>query len=262
MKDTSIALSFVWKRWHNSIYRIPIGEEFTLTDFTFTDEQGQSQTWDIYDIATYATSYQLTNSRPGLTPYIERESKRTFIGFIAEFEKRFSDNWMLNASYSYGKEKSWPTGVNPNTLVAFDRWGGEPVAYPFHIFKAYGTFLLPWDIKLSPTFSWRSAFGGEGLGDGRWEAEVRASGITNRPEVNIEKPNSRKLPDYIALDLRMEKSFTIQGDLRLAGYLDVYNVFNRQKAIDVQDRLTNPDFGLAYDVNYGREFRLGIRLYF
>jgi hypothetical protein len=60
----------------------------------------------------------------------------------------------------------------------------------------------------------------------------------------------------------MEKSFTIQGDLRLAGYLDVYNVFNRQKAIDVQDRLTNVDFGLAYDVNYGREFRLGIRLYF
>jgi outer membrane receptor protein involved in Fe transport len=165
---------------------------------------------------------------------------------------------MLNASYSYGKEKFWPTGTNPNDLVAFDRWGGEPIAYPFHIFKVYGTFLLPWDIKFSPSFFWRSAFDG----DGRWEPEVRASGITGNPLVDIEIPNSRKLPAYIALDLRMEKSFTIQGNLRLAGYLDVYNVFNRQRATDVQDRLTNQDFGLAYDVNYGREFRLGIRLYF
>jgi hypothetical protein len=180
------------------------------------------------------------------------------MGFIVEFEKRFSDNWMLNASYSYGKEKSWPTGTDPNSLIAFDRWGGEPVSYPFHIFKAYGTFVLPWDIKFSPSFFWRSAFDG----DGRWNAIVRASGITGRPTVDVEKPNSNKLPSYIALDLRLEKSFTIQGDLRLAGYLDVYNVFNRQKAIEVQDRLTNDDFGLAYDVNYGREFRLGVRLYF
>ncbi|HEB34412.1 MAG TPA: TonB-dependent receptor [Candidatus Aminicenantes bacterium] len=259
MADTSVALSFVYKRWYNSISRVNIGEVFDLTDFTFTDEQGQSQTWDIYDRTTEASTYSLTNPRPGDTPYIERESKQTYMGFIAEFEKRFSDNWMLNASYSYGKEKFWPTGTDPNDLVGFDRWGGEPVAYPFHIFKVYGTFLLPWDIKFSPTFNWRSAF----TGDGRWEADVRAPGsITGRPTVNIEIPNSNKLPSYIALDLRMEKSFTIQGDLRLAGYLDIYNVLNRQKATSVQSRLTYSDFGLATGVNYGREFRLGIRLYF
>jgi hypothetical protein len=258
MQDTSIALSFVYKRWYNSISRVNIGELFTLTDFTFTDEQGQSQTWDIYDRTTEADTYLLANPQPGLTPYIVRESKQTYTGFIAEFEKRFSDKWMLNASYSYGKEKFWPTGTNPNDLVDFDRWGGEPVSYPFHIFKVYGTFLLPWDIKFSPTFNWRSAFDG----DGRWEADVRVSGVTGRPTVNIEIPNSNKLPSYIALDLRMEKSFTIHADLRLAGYLDIYNVFGRQKATSVQSRLTNPDFGLAYGVNYGRELRLGIRVYF
>jgi hypothetical protein len=258
MQDTSVALSLVWKRWYNSISRVNIGEAYDLTTFTFTDAQGQSQTYDIYDQTASATSFVLTNPRPGQNPYIARESKKTFLGFVAEFEKRFSDNWMLNASYSYGKEKSWPTGTDPNSLIAFERWGGTPVAYPFHIFKVYGTFLLPADIKLSPSFFWRSAFDG----DGRWEAEVRASGIQDRPEVDIESPNSNKLPDYIALDLRVEKSFTIQGNLRLAGYLDVYNVLGRQRAISVQDRLTNPDFGLAYDVNYGREFRLGVRLYF
>ena len=179
------------------------------------------------------------------------------MGFIAEFEKRFSNNWMLNASYSYGKEKLYATGTDPNSLLAFDRWGGA-FAYPFHIFKVYGTFLLPADIKFSPSFFWRSAFDG----DGRWEAEVRASGITGNPLVDIEKPNSNKLPAYISLDLRLEKSFTIQGNLRLSGYLDVYNVLNRQRATDVQARLTNPDFGKAFDVNYGREFRLGVRVYF
>jgi hypothetical protein len=262
MKDTSVALSFVWKRWYNSISRVKIGEVFTLTGFTFQDAQGQTQTWDIYDRTTPAERYILTNPRPGLTPYIERESKRTFMGIIAEFEKRFSNNWMINASYSYGKEKLWPTGIDPNDLVAFDRWGGEPVAYPFHIFKTYGTFVLPWDIKFSPSFFWRSAFGGGADADGRWEAEVRASGITGNPIVDIEKPGSNKLPDYIALDLRVEKSFPIKGDLRIAGYVDVYNIFNRQRATLVQARLTNPDFGKAYDVNYGREFRLGVRFYF
>jgi hypothetical protein len=146
--------------------------------------------------------------------------------------------------------------------VAFDRWGGAPVSYPFHIFKVYGTFNLPWDIKFSPTFNWRSAYGGDGLGDGRWEADVEVYRITGSPTVDIEKPNSNKLPDYIALDLRVEKSFTIKGDLRLAGYLDVYNVFNRQRAINVQDRITYSDFGQALDVNYGRELRLGVRFYF
>jgi hypothetical protein len=257
-RDTSVAVSFVWKRWYNSISRVNIGEVFTLTDFTFQDVQGQSQTWDIYDRTTPADSYYLTNPRPGLTPYIARESKKTYVGFIVEFEKRFSDNWMLNSSYSYGKEESWPTGTNPNSLVNYDRWGGAPVSYPFHIFKVYGTFSLPWDIKFSPSFFWRSAW----TGDGRWEADVRAATITGNPIVDIEKPGSNKLPSYASLDLRVEKSFTIKGDLRLAGYLDVYNVLNRQKATNVQARVTNPDFGKAYDANYGREFRLGVRFFF
>jgi len=262
MKDTSVALSFVWKKWNNFIYRVPIGEVFTLTDFTFQDAQGQDQTWDIYDRTTPAATYIVTNPRPGLTDYIERKNKRTYLGFIAEFEKRFSDNWMLNASYSYGKEKSWPSGFVPNNEVAFDRWGGAPVSYPFHIFKVFGTFNLPWDIKFSPTFNWRSAYGPEGQGDGRWEAEVKVYSIVGSPTVNIEKPNSNKLPDYIALDLRVEKSFTIKGDMRLAGYLDVYNVFNRQRAVDVEDRIDYPEYGKALDVNYGRELRLGVRFYF
>jgi len=257
IKDTSIALSFVWKRWYNSISRINIGEEFELTEFTFKDEQGQTHTWQIYDRTSPAGSFLLANPQPGLTPYIVRETKKTYMGFIAEFEKRFSNNWMLNASYSYGKETTWPTGTNPNDLLDLERWGGEPITYPFHIFKMYGTFILPWDIKFSPTFNWRTAW----TGDGRWEKTIRAP-VTGNPIVNVEKPGSNKLPAYIALDLRMEKSFTIKDDLRLAGYLDVYNVFNRQKATAVQTRITNPDFGKAYDVNYGREFRIGVRFYF
>jgi len=226
MRDTSIALSFVWKRWHDSITRVNIGEEFELTKFTFTDVNGQSQTWDIYDRTAPADSFIVTNPRSGLTPYIERASKKTYMGFVAEFEKRFSNNWMLNASYSVGKEATWPTGTNPNGLVDLDRWGGEPVSYPFHIFKVYGTFVLPWDIKFSPTFFWRSAWSG----DGRWEAQYRVTTVGGNPIVNIEKPGSRKLPSYISLNLRVEKSFPLKGDLRLAGYVDIYNVFNRQRA--------------------------------
>ncbi len=255
--DISVALSFVWKRWYNSISRLNIGEEFTLTDFTYQDEEGQSHTWEIYDRTTPADTYLLSNPQPGLTPYIERESKKTYMGFIAEFEKRFSNNWMLHASYSYGKETTWPTGTNPNSLLDLERWGGEPVTYPFHIFKMYGTFVLPWDIKFSPTFNWRTAW----TGSGRWTPQVRAP-VTGNPTVNIEKLGSNLLPAYISLDLRAEKSFAIKGDLRLAGYLDVYNVFNRQRETSVQARITNTDFGKAYDCNYGREFRFGVRFYF
>lgn len=264
-RDTSISLSFIWKKFRDQITQVRIGEEYELTKFTFTDLNGQTQTWDIYNLVIPADRYIVTNPRPGLNPYIVRESKKTYIGFVVEFEKRFSNNWMLNASYSIGKEKLWPTGTNPNALVDLDRWGGEPVSYPFHIFKMYGTFVLPWDIKLSPSFFWRSAYGGAGDADGRWEPQVKAygiSGISGNPIVSIEKPGSRKLPSYIDLDLRVEKGFPIKGDLRLATFLDVYNVFNRQKAILVQTRITNPDFGKAYDVNYGREFRLGLRFYF
>ncbi len=61
------------------------------------------------------------------------------------------------------------------------------------------------------------------------------------------KPNSRRLPLFHQLDMRVDKSWQFQ-DWRLSAYLDVYNVYNNQAVED-----------LAYNYNYTQEtFQTGL----
>src|SRR5262249_22299758 len=45
--------------------------------------------------------------------------------------------------------------------------------------------------------------------------------------------NSIRLPDFIQLDLRLERTFTFRGGLSLNAYLDVQNITNRKNPEEV-----------------------------
>ncbi len=95
----------------------------------------------------------------------------------------------------------------------------------------------------------------------RWARNLRAPVLGN-PTVNIEKPGTALLPTIVNFDIRVEKTFTFKGDLRLGFLLDVYNAFNLGYETRLVSRVTSPSFGKADRDNYGRLYQASIRIYF
>ena len=249
MRNTLGGISFIWKKWKNFLYRINAGDTYEKVMFTFTDENGNVQTAEAYNKTSPSSEdrFYITNPKAADYNSVIMDPKRDYIGFILEFDKKFSNKWMLNASYTYSKTTRNSTSRNPNSQMnsLFD--------WPVHHFKAYGTFVLPFDINVSPYFQW--------LSGGRWTRTIKAP-VRGSPTINIEKSGTNKLPNTVNLDIRIEKNFSIKGDLRLGFMADIFNVFNRGRETGVVSLITSSNFGKAYRFNSGRLYRVGIRFYF
>lgn len=81
--------------------------------------------------------------------------------------------------------------------------------------------------------------------------------------VNAEERGSRRLPDTVQLDLRLEKAFKIRN-VTLAAFADCFNVFNQGVAASVWTNSSNPTypFERMLTINTPRMFQLGARIEF
>jgi hypothetical protein len=256
-KDVSLGLTFVWKRWKNFIFNINRGSTYDPVIFPYTDENGNPQTGQAYNRTSSPDQdeFYITNPDADLYSSVAQEPEKKYVGLIFEFEKRFSNNWMLNASYTYYKTtaNNWLAGwntypsSNPNASV------NSLAGYPEHNIKVFGTFILPLKIRLSPFFQFRSGF--------RWTRSIQAP-VAGNPYVFVETRGTQKLSNLIGIDLKIEKDFTIQNDFRVGIFTDIYNLLNRAEEWAVIQSISSQNLGKAVSVTQGRLFRIGLRLYF
>jgi hypothetical protein len=254
MRDTSAGISFVWRNWKNFLYRINSGAKYQLVQFNYKDEKGIPGTAVAYNKTSpsSADTFLITNPKAGIYDSIIADPQRKWWGIIFEFEKRFSNRWMINASYTFSKLKATSTNADPNRQLN-EVWNGKPVDYPFHNVKIYGSVVLPFEITISPTFVYMTG--------GRWTRNVTAP-VRGNPTINIEKPNLEKYSDVINFDLRAEKTFKFTGDFRVGFIVDLYNALNLAQDTGVVSQVTSPNYGLVNNFNLGRQLRVGIRFYF
>ena len=260
-KDTSLGVSFIWKKWKNFLYRINSGATYEKVEFTFDDEKGIEHTMDAYNKTSpsSADKFYVTNPKAGIYDSIIMDPQRKYIGFIVDFTKRFSNKWMLSGSYAAYKTTSNSTSRNPNAQI------NSLAGYTNHTFKIYGTVVLPFDIIVNHYFQYLyglTLLPGDGYRTGgRWARTVRAP-VQGSPTVKIEKIGTNKLPDTINLDIKLEKQFTIKDEYRIGILVDVVNIFNRGKETDLVSLITSSNFGKATRFNPGRLYRVAIRFYF
>jgi hypothetical protein len=107
---------------------------------------------------------------PG-TPYLPK-AKREYLGVNLALEKRFSDNWMGGASYTWSKLSGNYSGLyssdeirnSPNGERAFDLWyimydkslkplDGVLASDRTHAFKAYGSYAFPFGLTVGGIFN-------------------------------------------------------------------------------------------------------------
>ncbi len=299
VKDFKLGLQFVWKQNKNIVEDIDVNNgydvnkklpngELVWIPFTFIDP-GWDGKWGTSD-DKQLTVYGLNKNAPVPTWFGSNppEAKRKYWAVVLTFDKRMSNRWQLKGSIVYSSFKGNAEATysptegesamfdNPNTLI--NAYGPLWFDRPLQI-KIMGTYILPHDIILSAYVVHQSGSPWcRTIARVYFAPEIAALVQSTYVGVNADPPGTERNRPYTNMDLRVEKSFSLGGFVRLNIYADVFNLAG-YSGINVNDnpapylRFDRPPLDASdYQVGstyknitsvYGvRSFRLGARVSF
>jgi hypothetical protein len=216
------------------------------------------------------------------------KAERTYKALQVDVNKRFANNWQAQASYIYSKLEGnfdglyspfTNAGADPNISAAFDYYdfftNGQDLSRITnsgflsndrrHQFKLSGYYVFPFKLSAGLTAYYRSGtpISRYGYSDayGRYEFFLTDRGSEGRT------------PDTYEADLHLGYPIPA-GPVNINVMLDVFNVFNAQKAILVDQRWgfqeadnssptpVNPGYGKPVLRTPPTSVRLGVRVSF
>lgn len=191
------------------------------------------------------------------------DMERSYMGLILEFNKRISDNYSLKASYTLSKGKS-PTGMaygdvqggssfsNPNGWInSEDQLSGNDRP---HVLKVSGTYFAPFGILISPVFSWMA---GSPMGI-YYTPSGQSDAIMIKPLDGSDRYDSQ-----MRINLRAEKTFTINEQYRLGFVADVFNLTNSDYLTGYKSNsIQSSAFMVPSSIASARIYSVGVRLSF
>ncbi len=186
----------------------------------------------------------------------ESTAKSQYHGMTITLNKRFSDRWQFQANYLLSFDKSDDDNerdpftfryADPRALDAEYNWSDRDQR---HRFNAFATFLLPYDINISPIVQYRSA---------------QPTSVTNRGTFpNIVKRNTLRLEnEFFTLDVRASKAFKFGERMSLEGIFEAFNLFNNRNQRSLPRPLTfNFDGTVSAGFGEPRQAQIGVRFKF
>ena len=182
-----------------------------------TADDGRLNLLGVPNTADVNTKFPLTNVTMN-TPRFSR-----YKTFEASMNKRLSNKWSAQIGGSHTWAHDFP-GAYPNSPNGtFDedttRWD----------FKLSGTYEAPYGIRVSPlvrhqagaNFARQFSVGA---------ASATAAGAIFSGTVNVEPINSNRHDNITVLDVRVDKGFNLGSQLRLRGFVDMFNLTNSNSA--------------------------------
>ena len=235
--NMGINASFVWKAEGNFIRLQDVrgtyapralvdtfeGRTFNLTVFNLTSSQAQRL-------------FQVVN-RP--------DFDQSFKSAVVELNKRFSDSWQTQGSYTWQDSQAFGGGsVSGSTQQDFSNlssttgFGRDPndsinafgptATNSTHSLKLSSTYRAPLDFNLGMRYSYESGrpYGrliiARGLGQGNVTMLAEERGSYSLPAVND-------------LQIRIDKDFSITGSQRVRLSIDVFNIFNSDTTLTLRN---------------------------
>jgi hypothetical protein len=129
------------------------------------------------------------------------------------------------------------------------------------LFQLYGAFEGPFGVNFGASFRAMS-----GQRYTRTLNTINAGVTLNQAQEQIyaEKKGSRGYPAQVILDIKVEKVFRLGGSRSLAAFIDGFNIFNGNKAVEVQTESGSPvmQFEQVLAIMQPRIFRAGVRFEF
>ena len=197
--------------------------------------------------------------------------------------RRFADNWMLMASYtwsqSYGNYEGYVNSDigqdDAGITQTFDFAGLPDDSYGFlpndrrHNLKVFGAYAFDFGLQVGANAWYRTGRPINAYGihpSDRWAQQYGVFAFFNQG-VACPRGCMGTTPDTWALDLNVKYDFTLAG-LDMNVRADVFNVLNNQDTTQVQegaDQTTgavNPNFQEITDTQAARRVRFGVGLTF
>ncbi len=258
-RSLGIGADFVYKKNGNFNWEHRLGED----DPAFWDQVTQS-------VSGYGDLqvYQPGSTRSGTTTYRQRPAYTTsYTGITAYLTKRFANNWMGNASFTWANPKQRfgvggytdPTNISSLNAGVFSNGdtprGGTAAGASRWFMKFSGMYQLPAGISVAGFMQMREGH----IIDRYVQSNNRAYG-GGRVNANLAPFGSERLPTFWNMDLRAEKTFDLQDSGRVHLILDAFNITNNSHVLARHRQFNSSAFSKIRDVVQGRTIRFGARL--
>lgn len=186
----------------------------------------------------------------------ESSARSLYQGLTFTLNRRFADRFQFQANYLLSWDKSDDDNErDPFTFRYADPRNLTP-EYGYsdrdqrHRFNAFATFLLPYNINISPIVQYRSA---------------QPTSVVNRGTFpNIVERNSERLDnEFFTFDVRASKAFKFGERMELEGIFEAFNLFNNRNQRSLPRPLTfNFDGTVSAGFGEPRQAQLGVRFKF
>ena len=187
-------------------------------------------------------------------------------------KKRYSHNWLLNASLVYSKSwglntmsrstrasqenviyKGGNFGEDPNDYI--NAYGRMPADRPW-ILKVQGGYTLPWDIMAS--FNWIYQTGRPYVTFTGFRLNQGFRRILTEPR------GKQRFPNWNMMDFRLEKTFHIGDRVTFQAIFDLFNVFNANTPTSYSsyDMWKTSRYLVPRSIFWPRRLQIGFKLQF
>jgi len=290
MRDVSVGASFIYRTNHDFQDKVNITGEWNPTTWTSNYEgPNQGTTYNVYERENPGENqYYLTNPKegesygaafPGIVAFTP---SRKYSGLQLTFEKRYSNGWMLNASYVYSR--AWGTdnndwgewGENRGSMLGSSTMYSNPNYQinadgplgidPTHQVKIFGAVDIP-VVEVTLGFYYNFATGTPYNSNMLLPRYIDPDPVSHADDVYIygEERGYFRYDGMHNIDLRLEKYFRIGGTVRLGVLADVFNLLNDDTETDYEtqvDPRSDYQFGHIWGIRGPRTFRLAFRFEF
>jgi hypothetical protein len=199
---------------------------------------------------------------------------------VLQFSKKFSNKWMLDASFTYADWKAyyskddygWSTSsdVGAGDLTNYDYFNGAVVAPAVSgssglsgIYvnarwqvKLSGLYQLPWGINITAVLQAREGYVLP------YHESYRKSGIWTNMYLASEKFGDNRLPAFWMLNLGLEKTFKVSETATATVFIDGYNITNNSTTLLVETDYNASNFDQPLRILSPGIFQFGFRLSF
>lgn len=200
--------------------------------------------------------------------------EQDYKSFAFTLNKRYSKNWMMNASLTWSKNEginqgshSTSRGVGGTAIIALYnlRFGKDPNdwinskgAMPHDltwVFKLQMAYTLPWDITASANYIHMT---GQPI-----PTFVRITVNQGLRKILAEPRGGDRFEPLSVLDLRLQKTFNLHKTARLSALIDIFNVFNVNTVTGYRSyNLYSSSYEETSDFPNARRAQIGLKLEF
>jgi len=265
--DFSVGLTYIYKNMKNNI-------GYTNASGIYEDVQRVSPD----NNKTY-TAYNQLN--PGDDDHLLTNPEdwgQTYNGLLIAFKKRYSNRWMLNASFTLSKSEglnlsSRSAGGGYSSSQSLVWYNGKIGADPNDLINAKGLLNLDrrWSFKVSAAYNFPlDILASFNLiyQQGRPRITfVRIYDLDQRPysyvTVISEPKGTERFDDMLMVDFRLQKSFRIYKTLKVHAFADVFNLFNDDTYLNYRSySIWSTAYGTASGMPYPRRVQIGVKIEF